>query len=422
MKIFRLKKQLNLIPYTYFPHILFWFVSFNFWNVILNPGVQSTTVIEGYEVEWELIMLVNFVFLLFFSIPFIWFIRKKWLWLKILLSIFVIVIFGYFIHVSWSSDGNSSDAGIILEYFSKNFMYVVIFHLSIIAAVYYNLKVLIGKFLGKSRSSLYLISVFGLCAFTAILNFASFDYFIDKIFPNLYYISYFRVWELILIVAAYLIFTSIIFLVWQYAQMVIERRDAARNELSALKAQINPHFLFNNLNTIYSMASKKDERTADVVLKLSDFLRYVLYDTSSETIPLEKEVEIIRTYVSLQKERVHPEITRIELTTEGDFNGAEIAPLLLLPLAENCFKHGTGKDPGIIQIFIGFDGKQLIFKTVNNIALREKTNSGENGGIGLNNVEKRLNLIYPENHSLEYGEEDGIFRLEMKIELDKRVE
>jgi len=412
IKIIPSKRQLVTLL-----HILFWFISFNFWNVILNPGVQSTRVIEGYEVEWELILLVNFVFLLFCSIPFIWLIRKKWLWLKILLSIFVIVIFGYFIHVSWSSDGNSSDAAIILEYFSKNFMYVVIFHLSIIAAVYYNLKVLIGKFLGKSRFGLYLISISGLCALTAVLNFASFDYFIDKIFPNLYYISYSRVWELILIVAAYLIFTSIISLVWQYAQMVIERRDAARNELSALKAQINPHFLFNNLNTIYSMASQKDERTPEVILKLSDFLRYVLYDTGCETIPLEKEVEIIRTYVGLQKERVNPEVIQVILTTEGNFNDATIAPLLLLPLAENCFKHGIGKNAGTIHIHISFNGKQLLFQTENKIALREKTETEQNGGIGIKNVEKRLHLIYPDRHSLEYYEKDGVFRLEMKIDL-----
>jgi two-component system LytT family sensor kinase len=116
---------------------------------------------------------------------------------------------------------------------------------------------------------------------------------------------------------------------------------------------------------------------------------------------------------------VHPEITRIELTTEGKFKGAKIAPLLLLPLAENCFKHGKGKNESVIQIFIGFDGKQLIFKTENNIALREKATAKENGGIGINNVENRLQLIYPQNHSLEYGAKDGIFTLELKIELSK---
>jgi sensor histidine kinase YesM len=298
-------------------------------------------------------------------------------------------------------------------------MYVVIFHLTIAAAVYYNLKILINKFLGKSRFGLYLLSVFGLCIVTAILNFASFDYLIDKIFPSLYYISYFRVWELILIVAFYLIFTSIVFLVWQYAMMLIAKRDAVQDELSALKAQINPHFLFNNLNTIYSMASKQDERTAEVVLKLSDFLRYVLYDTSSEMIPLEKEVEIIRNYVSLQKERVNPEITQIELITEGKFKGEMIEPLLLLPLAENCFKHGKGKDQSMIKIYIGFDGKQLLFRTLNVVSRHKAISSTKNGGIGIQNVEKRLQLIYPEQHTLEYGAKEGYFELEMKIKLNK---
>jgi sensor histidine kinase YesM len=414
IKIIPSKRQLVTLL-----HILFWFISFNFWNVILNPGVESTTVIEGYEVEWELIMLVNFDFLLFCSVPFIWLIRKKWLWLKILLSTFALATFGYFIIKSWSPDNDGNDAAFILAYFSKNFMYVVIFHLSIIAAVYFNLKVLIGNFLGKSRFMLYLIYFSGLCILTALLNFSMFDYFVDKLFPSLYYISYFRIWELILIVAAYLIFTSIIFLMWQYAQMLIEKRDAARNELSALKAQINPHFLFNNLNTIYSMATQKDERTAGVVLKLSDFLRYVLYDTSDETIPLEKEIEIIRTYVDLQKERADPNITQIELITEGQFKGAHIAPLLLLPLAENCFKHGKGKDPGLIRIRIDFDGKALHFQTTNPIVKHEKIKAEKNGGIGISNVEKRLELIYPEHQLLDYGEKDGVFRLEMSIELIK---
>lgn len=400
-------------------HLLFWFISFNFWNVILNPGVESTSVIQGYEVGWDFILLVNFIFLLYCSLPFIWIVRKKWLWIKIPVSILFLVPLGYVI-VQWiKPDQNKEDVQVFVEYFVKNFLYVVVFHLTIVAAVYFNLKVLIARFLNQSRFGTYLAFTAGLCLLTAVLNFALFDYFIDKLFPSLYYISYFRIWELMLIMAAYLVFTSILFLIWQYALMLIEKRDAARNELSALKAQINPHFLFNNLNTIYSMASQKDERTPEVILKLSDFLRYILYDTGAETISLEKEVEIIRTYVELQKERVNPEITSIHFVTEGHFEQATIAPLLLLPLAENCFKHGVGKNPGTISISISYDGKNLIFNTENQIALREKTDRTEQGGLGIPNVEKRLNLIYPDHHSLEYQEKDGIFHLEMEVKLVK---
>ena len=406
------KKQLvNLL------HILFWFISFNFWNVILNPGVESTSVIQGFEVEWDFILLVNFLFLLYCSLPFVWLIRKKWLWIKIPVTILFLIPLGYIIFQWIKIGGNKEDVRVFVEYFVKNFLYVLVFHLSIIASVYFNLKILIVRFLNQSRFGTYLAYTAGLCLLTAVLNFALFDYFIDQLFPNLYYISYFRIWELVLIVAAYLVFTSVLFLIGQYALMLIANRDAAQNELSALKAQINPHFLFNNLNTIYSMASNNDKRTSDVILQLSDFLRYVLYDTACETISLEKEVEIIRTYVGLQKERVNPDITEIVLITEGNFNEVNISPLLLLPLAENCFKHGIGKDAGIIRIIISFEGKQLTFITENNFALREKTNAEENGGIGIKNVEKRLHLIYPDHHSLEYGQKGGIFRLEMKIVL-----
>lgn len=413
--------KIRLIPskkqFVKLLHVLFWFISFNFWNVILNPGVESTGVIQGFEVQWDSILLLNFLFLLYVSLPFIWLVRKARWWIKVPLTVLFLIPLGYVILEAVKPDGNKEDVAAFVEYFLRNFLYVVVFHLSIAASVYFNLKVLIPRFLNKSRFAKYLIYASGLGISAAILNFSLYDFVIDKLFPSLYYISYFRIWELFLIMTGYLIFTSVIFLMWQYGNLLIERRDAARNELSALKAQINPHFLFNNLNTIYSMAEQKDRRTPEVILKLSDFLRYVLYDTSSEKIPLGKEVEMIETYVGLQKERTNPETTTIELEISGDFSEVEIAPLLLLPLAENCFKHGIGKSAGTIRIQISFDENQLQFKTENRVTPREKTNSEENGGIGISNVEKRLNLIYPGRHSLEYHEKGGIFTLEMNIDL-----
>jgi len=417
MKIFHIKKQLvNLL------HLLFWFISFNFWSVILNPGVNSTTVIDGMEVEWSLMLLLNFGFLLFCSLPFIWLFRKPKLWLKISLSVLFLIPLVFAIQQWIKPDEKFDYVPVLSYYFVNNFLYVLIFHLTIISAVYYNLNTLIPRFLSRSKFDIYLLSAFGLTLLAALINYSLFDLFIDPLFPSLFFISYFRIWELILIVAAYLLFTSILFLIAQYVLMLIANRDAAQTELSALKAQINPHFLFNNLNTIYSMAAQQDKRTPDVILKLSDFLRYVLYDTSHETISLEKEVEIIKTYVGLQKERVNQEITQIILNVEGDLSAVEISPLLLLPLAENCFKHGIGKDSGTIHIYIGYKDNQLIFKTNNHIARREKTDNEETGGIGISNVKKRLNLIYPQQYSLEYQEKEGVFMLEMKIKLTRKTE
>jgi hypothetical protein len=415
MKILQYKKQLSLIP-----HIIFWFVSFNFWYVILNPGVESTGVIQNFGVGWDWILMINSILLIYCTLPLIWLAKKAKLWVKIIPSVLFLMPIGYIILQVLLPDGNKKEVLDLFEFFAKNFLYVVVFHLSIAGAVYFNLKFLLVRYLNKSQFLKYLISIFALVFGTAVLNYSIFNYFIDKLFPSLYYISYFKIWELVVIVKVYLVTSILVFLFVQYFEMLIAKRDAARNELSALKAQINPHFLFNNLNTIYSMASQNDRRTTDVILKLSDFLRYVLYDTSIERIPLEKEVEMIKTYVGLQKERINPEITTIELETSGNFAGVEIAPLLLLPLAENCFKHGVGKDAGKIRILISFDNKQLVFRTENNVALREKADANENGGIGIQNVEKRLRLIYPDRHSLKYQEKDGIFTLEMKVDLAKK--
>ena len=412
MKITQLKKQ--IIPAL---HLTFWFVSFNFWSAILNPGVESTGTIDGIQVGWDFIFLANSVFLLYCSLPFIWLVRRKLLWLKILLYIIFLIPLGYAFRQKILLNGSNDEVALFADYFVKNFLYVVVFHLSIIGAVYFNLNFLLVRYLNRSKFIKYLLGIIILLPAAALVNYSIFNFVIDKLFPSLYYISYFKFWELILIFKVYLIVSVLVFLVKQYVEMLIEKRDAARNELLALKAQINPHFLFNNLNTIYSMASQNDGRTADVVLKLSDFLRYVLYDTSSETIPLEKEVEIIRTYIELQKERINSEITEVILTTEGDFSDADISPLLLLPLAENCFKHGIGKSTGIIRITISYDGGKLTFSTENQVALREITDTEKVGGLGIQNVEKRLNLIYPDRHSFEFQEEAGIFKLELQIML-----
>jgi len=417
MKIRNFKKQLIIAL-----HLLFWMISINIWNIVFNPGVESVSGIKGLKSYWPTLLLVNSLFYLYCLLPFIWWFKKARKWIKISLSIVFLLPVIYLLYQYLLPVSKREDLTLFTDFFISAFLYTLVFHLTIAAAVYYNLKILIGQYLTNSKFGIYLLTFLGLICITAIANFALYDYCIDKIFPSLFFISYFKVWELLLIVTAYLAFTTILFLVMQYAEMLIANRDKAQNELKALKAQINPHFLFNNLNTIYSLASNKDERTKDVILKLSDFLRYVLYDTTSEFIPLEKEVEIIRTYVELQKERVNLLITQVALTLEGNFANADITPLLLLPVAENCFKHGIGKEQGKITIHIGFDGKQLLFTTENTIALREKTIGEENGGIGIKNVEKRLNLLYPNRHSMHFEEKHGMYKVELKVDLKARKE
>ena len=399
-------------------HLLFWIISFNVFNSFFSRGIASGYSMDGFDLTWMNVLYISNTILLFILLPFIWFIKgisRKIKW--VVTSLPLLAIAWSILSVLFTNDQGIVFA-VVLGYFLDNFLYVLVFHITIIAAVYLNINKLIKRYLSQGKFGVYLLSVLCLAAVAGVMNYALFDLVIDQIFPQLFYISWFKVWELILMMIGYLAITTIVSLLWQYAMMLIENREKAQHELSALKAQINPHFLFNNLNTIYALAVKGDVRTKDVILQLSDFLRYVLYDTSSDKIGLEKEIEIIRTYVGLQQERINPNITEIDLNVEGDFKGAVIAPLLLLPLAENCFKHGIGKTKGTIQIDIQYSNGQLYFHTRNRIALRENPMNQKQGGIGIKNVEKRLNLLYPDKHLLTFVENNDLFEVEMKINLD----
>lgn len=399
-------------------HLLFWIISFNVFNSFFSRGIESGYNIDGFGITWLNVLYLSNIIILIILTPFIWYFKKINRWVKRGVTAVTVILIAWNLFPIFFKIDDNLGILLVLVYFMDNFLYVLIFHITIISAVYLNINILIKRYLSQGRFGIYLINALGLAVVAGVLNYALFDWCVDLIFPQLFYISWFKPWELILITIGYMAITTIAILMWQYWLMLIANREKVQNELSALKAQINPHFLFNNLNTIYALASKGDLRTKDVILQLSDFLRYVLYDTSSEKIELEKEIEIIKTYVGLQKERINQDITEIVLNIEGEFKGASIAPLLLLPLAENCFKHGIGKNKGTIRIDIKYTPHQLLFCTKNPIARRENPVNNDQGGIGIKNVEKRLNLLYPDKHTLTFAEEADLFSVALKIDLD----
>ncbi len=399
-------------------HILFWVVSFNIFNAFFSRGIESGFLVDELNLTaWNMLLISNITIAILLS-PFIWLFKGINRWVKWSVTALVVTaLLWSFVMAVWSGKESIIPA-VVVMFFLDNFLYVLLFHLTVIGAVYLNARILIPKYLSQGKFGIYLFSVTLLAIVSAVANYTIFDLAIDKIFPQLFYISWFQIWELIVIMSAYLVITTIAFLLWQYRSMLISNREKVKNELLALRAQINPHFLFNNLNTIYGLAEKGDQRTKDVILQLSDFLRYVLYDTSNEKIDLEKEIEIIRTYVELQKERINRNSTEVILNTDGDFSGAQITPLLLLPLAENCFKHGIGNKKGRIEIDIKFQNQQFYFHTLNSIERRENLLNHEDGGIGIRNVEKRLNLLYPGKHRLTLKEEGELFSVDLTITLD----
>jgi len=190
----------------------------------------------------------------------------------------------------------------------------------------------------------------------------------------------------------------------------------ARAELAYLKAQINPHFLFNTLNSIYSLAIIQHEKTSDAVVKLSNMMRYILNESETEYTDLQKEISYISNYIDLQKMRFG-EAFKLTYETKGDFSGQKIEPLILISFIENAFKYGiNAEDESDIRIRIEITG-HLLHLNVYNRKVKINDLPENTGGVGLKNTRERLNILYPDAHSLSIQDEPGYYEVKLTIEL-----
>ncbi|MCB7480744.1 sensor histidine kinase [Christiangramia sediminis] len=188
-------------------------------------------------------------------------------------------------------------------------------------------------------------------------------------------------------------------------------------ELQYLKMQIHPHFLFNTLNTIYGLSLSKNEKTPEMILQLSDLLDYILYQTTKPSVKLEEEINHIRNYIDLEKKRFQDAL-EIEFKSDQIPSDIELAPMLLLPFVENSFKHGKGNDGKLkISICIKLENKQLDFKIINSVKPSCEYTIAE--GIGLENIRRRLNLLYGKNYELRIEDEKEYFSVNLKVNTAK---
>jgi hypothetical protein len=198
------------------------------------------------------------------------------------------------------------------------------------------------------------------------------------------------------------------------------QKEKVEVELQMLKTQINPHFLFNTLNSIYVLAMKKSEQTADVVMMLSDILDYILYRIDAPKIAITNEIKIIENYIELEKIRF---TDRVHLTFTSSFKSKDIQipPMLIIPFVENAFKHGVGKsmDKSWIKISIE-ETDQMLNIEVSNTKSQNILKS-ETGGIGLLNVKKRLDLIFNDSYKLDISERNNRFDVFLSIPINKKI-
>ncbi len=198
-------------------------------------------------------------------------------------------------------------------------------------------------------------------------------------------------------------------------------REKLMAELSFLKTQLNPHFLFNVLNMAYSSASRGgDEKTADIIEKLSVLMRYMIYDSNVEKVEVEREIEFIKHYIHLQKMRFSDEIpVAVKLEVSGDYTGYRIAPLILISFIENAFKYGIKlEQKSVINISLRFQNGEMEFVASNPIFGKVQSVDNKNSGIGINNTRKRLAILYPRTHRLTLDDNGREFLVRLILTLD----
>ena len=201
-----------------------------------------------------------------------------------------------------------------------------------------------------------------------------------------------------------------------------ERMATLTSELSLLKSQVSPHFLFNILNTMVFLARKKSSILESSLLKLSSLLRYMLYDTDTEKVLLEKEVKYLDDYINLQKIRYHD--LKVEVFFNNEDEDFVIAPMLLIPFVENAFKHAGSfiDDHSFIKIEVLTKSNTLFFGVCNKYTESKPEQKDNASGIGLANVTKRLDLLYKNNYRLSIEKMNNIFTVALQINLEKKYE
>lgn len=203
------------------------------------------------------------------------------------------------------------------------------------------------------------------------------------------------------------------------AKQILAQQQAA--ELQYLKAQINPHFLFNTLNNLYGLSLEASQKVPGMILKLSDILSYSLYESAADHVSLEKEIQLIKDFIALEEER-YGDRMQVEFDIDEEVNEQlDIAPLLLIPLVENAFKHGVKEATEKIPIHIRLwqVGDELSFEVKNQVSEALDSPPNKKQGLGLKNLKRRLDLLYPGRHHLATSRQNDHFHAQLKIQIDE---
>lgn len=343
-------------------------------------------------------------------------------------------IWAFFIDTVYNNN-HQADRGSVDQGYG---IHIVLMHLLWIVMIYSNTLWLIPRLLQRRRHGAYLLAMLPhVLLFTALIGWYS-EWLIHT-FPHTRKYDYIAIstpvrseftaaWDYYLNVAlSAVVTTQVLFSLGCLMQYYFKERrkneqlekKQLESELMLLRSQINPHFLFNVLNSIYSLSLKKSDEAPGVILQLSDILRYMLYESKQDFVLLDKELQMLKDYIAIERIRLSRK-EALSLTIEGDTSRAYIAPAMLIAFVENAVKHGLDSRMADAYVVISIikDGDELRFHCRNNYLARgARAHTSKAGGIGLQNVRKRLELLYPGKHHLAIQNEDNLFRVDLTLKL-----
>jgi LytS/YehU family sensor histidine kinase len=235
-----------------------------------------------------------------------------------------------------------------------------------------------------------------------------FDHFQERVYDNLI--------PLFLLVSTGAAIKLVMVYLVSEKRLATISKEKAETELQYLRSQVNPHFVFNTLNSIYFQIDKSNAEARQTLLQFSDLLRYQLYECNADKIAVEKEMSYLKDYVKLQEKR-KDENYKVEWFCSAEVKNFQIVPLLMMPLVENAFKHISHfqDKPNTICIRADKNNNIFSFRIVNTTEPGQESNELEYGGIGLKNVKRRLDLLYPAEHVLDIINNDGLYTVELKL-------
>lgn len=295
---------------------------------------------------------------------------------------------------------------------------------------YIMVYLLIPRLILSRASSLYIPVILILTAVAALMK-QALNYFVfHRLFlPEIFAPDRWISWQLFMLSLFWVLIPFVLFGLKKYfldwLKTLEEKNELQKknleSELQLLKAQLNPHFLFNTLNNLYALTLIKSDKAPEVVSKLSELFRYVIYECNAAEVSLDKEVNMISNYIELEKLR-YDERLRVEFAVTGLPESFQIAPMLLLTFIENCFKHGSANDPLTpwIRISLTLLDNRLEFVAINSKPAYQTRQVSQAKGVGLANARKRLGLIYRDMYTLEIADKPESFRVQLLIDYNHK--